>query len=54
MKPGLTTVSLPMYELGQQAVKMLLRQIEHPDGFKVPHPLTLKSHLIERGSTTRR
>ncbi|MEZ4849210.1 MAG: LacI family DNA-binding transcriptional regulator [Bacteroidia bacterium] len=54
VKPGLTTVSLPMYELGQQAVKMLLRQIEHPDGFKVPHPLTLKSHLIERGSTTRR
>ena len=54
VKPSLTTTSLPMFELGQQAVKMLLRQIEHSDSFNVPEPMVLKSHLIVRDSTQRR
>ena len=53
VKPSLTTTALPMFELGQQAVKMLLRQIEYPDNFKIPEPKVLESHLIVRDSTRR-
>ena len=52
LHPGLTTMELPHYEMGQWAVRNLLSQIEDPDGHQeIPVQHTIKCPLVERSST---
>ncbi len=45
----LTTVHLPLIEVGREAIKMLIRQINEPDS--EPEKITLKGEIIIRNST---
>lgn len=50
VRPGLTTVHAPTYEMGRAAVKLLMMQRMQPesgDGLS----MRLATHLVERGST---
>ncbi|HUC63124.1 MAG TPA: LacI family DNA-binding transcriptional regulator [Alphaproteobacteria bacterium] len=49
LKPPLTTVRMPLYEMGTQAAKALLLRIQHGDGAALS--VTLATELIVRGST---
>lgn len=49
LRPALTTVAQPAYEIGREAMRLLLRRIEEPDA-PVVH-LTLPTRLIVRGSS---
>jgi LacI family transcriptional regulator, galactose operon repressor len=49
LRPGLTTVQLPHYEMGQWAVRMLSRLIESSDEEQAEHA-TLQCPLVRRGS----
>jgi LacI family transcriptional regulator len=52
LHPGLTTMQLPHYEMGQWAVSTLLDQVENPDGHQeVPVQHTIRCSLVERSST---
>jgi len=48
-EPGISTVSIPIADMGSQAVKMLMRRIERPHAQK--SKMILKMELIVRGST---
>lgn len=54
VKPTMSTVSLPMYALGQEAIRMLLHQITHPEEPVSCTPKVLKSTLVLRESTRRK
>lgn len=45
----LTTVNQPAYEIGQEAARQALLEIEHPDIEK--RTITFEPHLIVRSST---
>lgn len=47
--PAITTVSVPRYEMGKEAVKECLRHIEDPS--LPPRRIALNAELIERSST---
>ena len=49
LRPGLTTVALPHYEMGQWAVKTLLKQIEAQPPYQLAHAL-MACPIIRRGS----
>jgi len=49
MKPGLTTVSVPKYEMGQEAFKLLLKQLSNPS--EEPEEIRLIPRLIIRESS---
>jgi DNA-binding LacI/PurR family transcriptional regulator len=49
-RPSLTTISLPRQELGQEAIELLLRCIEHPWRRALVTTL-LRSEIVIRGST---
>jgi LacI family transcriptional regulator len=49
--PALSTVTHPLRELGIQAVKSLLNQIENPGAMPLQQNITLQTHLIIRDST---
>lgn len=52
LRPGLTTVALPHYEMGAWAVENVIRQIEQPkEG--VPEQVRLPCPLVERASVSR-
>ncbi|MBD2752935.1 LacI family DNA-binding transcriptional regulator [Spirosoma validum] len=51
IEPGLTTVSQPVHELGQQAAQVLLRQLLTEDNTFVAERVVLPTKLIIRGST---
>jgi LacI family transcriptional regulator len=52
LHPGLTTMELPHYEMGQWAVNTLLDQIENPDGHhEIPVQHKIRCPLFERSST---
>jgi LacI family transcriptional regulator len=51
LRPPLTTVRVPGYEMGHRAAEMLLSQIETPD--RPAETVLLATTLIERGSTAR-
>jgi len=52
MKPRLTSVALPMKEIGRVAVRILLDRIERNDRGK-PETILLQEKLVVRNSTTR-
>lgn len=49
LRPPLTTVRIPHYELGAEAARMLLDQLDEPD--RHPRSVRLPPELIVRGST---
>ncbi|SHN47275.1 LacI family DNA-binding transcriptional regulator [Cryptosporangium aurantiacum] len=49
MRPPLTTVSVPHYEVGAEAARMLLETIEDPD--RVARSVLMPTSLVVRGST---
>ena len=50
MKPALTTVAQPSYEIGQVAMELFLEQVNFPDQFK-PKTKVLKTKLAVRDSS---
>lgn len=48
LRPGLTTVALPHYEMGAWAVETLIRRIEDPDA--PAEQVLLRCPVVERGS----
>ncbi len=57
MEPSLTTVDQPGFEMGQEAARLLIRQIEmkDKDQFDIqPETKTLKTRLIVRNSSLRK
>lgn len=52
LRPGLTTVALPHYQMGQWAVEHLLTLINHPESASLPAPVqyTMPCPLIKRSS----
>lgn len=52
MKPSLTTVAQPSYEIGQVAMELFMEQINFPHNFK-PRKKVLKTKLIVRDSSRR-
>jgi DNA-binding LacI/PurR family transcriptional regulator len=48
IKPNLTVVAQPTYELGRTATELLLERIE--DGTRSPREVVLKPALLTRGS----
>jgi LacI family transcriptional regulator len=50
MRPPLTTVSVPHYEIGMEAARLLLDTIEEPD--RHPRSVLLAPSLVVRASTT--
>ena len=48
LRPGLTTVALPHYEMGAWAVETLIRRLEDPD--VAPDQVLLPCPVVERGS----
>jgi len=50
VEPGLTVISQPTYEIGREAIEMLLQRIAAPD--KVPRQLVLRGELVVRGSSS--
>ena len=49
LRPGLTTVALPHYEMGHWAVRTLLEQIEAQPPYQLAHAL-MRCPIIRRGS----
>ena len=49
VEPGLTVIAQPTYEMGQEAIGLLLQRIAEPD--KAVRQLVLRGELVERGST---
>ncbi|WDU84572.1 substrate-binding domain-containing protein [Caloramator sp. Dgby_cultured_2] len=47
--PTLTTIAQPMYELGQQAAKLIIKRIKDPNF--IPENILLKHQLVIREST---
>jgi LacI family fructose operon transcriptional repressor len=52
MEPGLTVIAQPTYEIGREAIELLLQRIATPD--KVTRQLVLRGELMERGSSAAR
>ena len=49
MEPGLTVIAQPTYEMGREAIGLLLQRIADPD--KAMRQLVLRGDLVERGSS---
>lgn len=49
VEPGLTVIAQPTYDMGREAMELLLQRIAQPD--KAMRQLILRGELIERGST---
>jgi LacI family transcriptional regulator len=57
MEPSLTTVDQPGFEMGQEAARLLIRQIEmkEKDQFEIqPETKILKTRLIIRDSSLKK
>jgi LacI family fructose operon transcriptional repressor len=52
MEPGLTVIGQPTYEMGRDAIDLLLQRIAAPD--KAVRQIVLRGELVERGSTAPR
>jgi LacI family transcriptional regulator len=50
LRPGLTTVALPHYEMGAWAVETLIRRLEDPD--IAPEQVLLRCPVVARGSVS--
>ena len=53
IKPSLTTVAQPAYQIGQIAASHILKQINNPDTFS-PQTIELKTELIIRNSSLKK
>lgn len=51
VEPGLTTVAQPVTEIGEQAARLLLNQLQNEDDRFEPETVVLSTQLIVRGST---
>ena len=49
VEPGLTVIAQPTYEMGREAIGLLLRRIAEPD--LAARQLVLRAELVERGSS---
>jgi LacI family fructose operon transcriptional repressor len=49
VEPGLTVIAQPTYEMGREAIQLLLQRINDPD--KAVRQLVLRGELLERGSS---
>ena len=49
LKPALTTVEIPLYDIGRKSAELLLNQINSPDSFEVQHHF-VQCGIIERKS----
>jgi len=52
VEPGLTVIAQPTYDIGREAIELLLQRIAKPD--KPMRQLILRGELLERGSTVPR
>lgn len=52
VEPGLTVIAQPTYDMGREAIELLLQRISAPD--KAMRQLILRGELIERGSSASR
>jgi LacI family fructose operon transcriptional repressor len=52
VEPGLTVIAQPTYDIGREAIELLLQRIAKPD--KPMRQLILRGELFERGSTAPR
>jgi len=52
VEPGLTVIAQPTYDIGREAIELLLQRIAKPD--KPMRQLILRGELLERGSTAPR
>lgn len=53
LKPPLTTVEIPLYDIGRKSAELLLNQINNPDNFEVQHSF-VQCGIIERESVSKR
>ena len=49
LKPALTTVAIPLYEIGRKSAELILNQINNPDDFEPQHSF-VQCDIIERKS----
>ena len=49
LKPQLTTVEIPLYDIGRKSAELILNQIKDPDNFEVQHHF-IQCGFIERAS----
>lgn len=49
LKPALTTVKIPLFDIGRKSAELLLKQIKSPETFKVQHHF-IQCGFIERNS----
>ena len=49
LKPTLTTVEIPLYDIGRKSAELILNQIQDPDNFEVQHHF-IQCGFIERAS----
>ena len=52
LEPGLTVIAQPTYDIGREAIEMLLQRIATPD--KAMRQLVLRGELVVRGSSAPR
>ena len=51
VRPGITVIAQPTYEVGQTAVELLMRRLEDPT--RSAREVVLRGKLVIRGSCTR-
>ena len=49
LKPALTTVEIPLYDIGRKSAELILNQINKPDAFEAQHYF-VQCGIIERES----
>lgn len=49
LKPALTTVEIPLYDIGRKSAELILNQIDNPDNFEAQHCF-VQCGIIERKS----
>ena len=52
LKPALTTVAIPLYEIGRKSAELILNQINNPDDFE-PQQAFVQCDIVERKSVGR-
>lgn len=53
IKPALTTVEIPLVDIGRKSAELILNQIDNPEDFKAQQYF-VQCGIIERGSVTKR
>ena len=53
LKPALTTVEIPLYEIGRKSAEIILTQINSPDDYEIQHNF-VECKIIERESVNKK